>query len=105
MAPELLRGLKEYTEKIDIWSYGIFAYELAEREPPYYSEAENEEKVIYRILNNDPPKLNDWSYHFRSFVTDCLTKDPAKRSDAEELLNSPFMEDAYTFRTAFIDFA
>ena len=88
MAPELLRGIKEYTEKIDIWSFGIFAYELAEGEPPHYKEAENEEKVIYRILNNEPKKLEDWSYEYKSFVTDCLIKDPAKRSDADELLQS-----------------
>ena len=105
MAPELLRGLKEYTEKVDIWSFGIFAYELAEREPPYYDEAQNEEKIIYRVLNNEAPKLKDWSYEYKSFINDCLVKDPSKRSDAEELLGSPFLADAYTFRAAFVDFS
>jgi protein-serine/threonine kinase len=35
MAPELIRGERKYSTSIDIWSFGIFAYELAMVEPPY----------------------------------------------------------------------
>jgi len=78
MAPELLRGLKEYSSKVDIWSFGIMVYELCTGEPPYYDEAENEEKVIFRIVNMDPPQLSGekWSEELRSFLALCLAKEP-----------------------------
>jgi serine/threonine protein kinase len=39
MAPELIKGKTQYDMKIDIWSFGIFALEIADGEPPYIAEA------------------------------------------------------------------
>lgn len=35
MAPELIKGERDYKCSIDIWSFGIFAYELANIDPPH----------------------------------------------------------------------
>jgi serine/threonine protein kinase len=50
MAPELIRGKSSYDIKVDIWSFGIFALELADGEPPYISEPQ--QKVLYLIVTN-----------------------------------------------------
>lgn len=34
MAPELIKGERKYSTSIDIWSFGIFAFELANVDPP-----------------------------------------------------------------------
>jgi len=39
MAPELIKGKKSYDSKVDIWSVGIFALELADGEPPYLGKS------------------------------------------------------------------
>lgn len=38
MAPELIRGERKYTQKVDMWSLGIFAMEMADGDPPYINE-------------------------------------------------------------------
>jgi len=37
MAPELIKGERRYNTKVDIWSVGVFAMELADGNPPYIS--------------------------------------------------------------------
>ncbi len=38
MAPEMIKGDQRYDAKVDVWSLGIFAIELAESVPPYHDE-------------------------------------------------------------------
>ncbi len=82
MAPELIKGERRYDTKIDIWSFGIFAYELAEGDPPYIKEPQS--RVMINICTRPPPKIsNRWSEGFRDFVALCLTTDPEQRPSAE----------------------
>ena len=74
MAPELIKGERKYTTKVDIWSFGIFAMEMADGDPPYISEPQN--KVIFNIVNKIAPEIGPrWSEDFRKFVKLALTKD------------------------------
>lgn len=88
---------KEYNLKVDIWSYGIFALEITEGEPPYIRTGQA--KTLYNIVMNEPTQVNArFSPVFRDFVSRCLQKDPSKRATAEELLNHKFMRGAENYR-------
>ena len=57
MAPELISLRKKYNHAVDIWSFGIFAIEIADGEPPYINE--RQAKVLHNILTKDPPSINN----------------------------------------------
>ena len=54
MSPELILK-QDYDEKVDIWSVGIIAIELAQGEPPYLRIPPL--KAMYSITANEPPRL------------------------------------------------
>lgn len=83
MAPELIKGKASYDIKIDIWSFGVFALEIADGEPPYISEPQA--RVLYLIVTKPAPTLQNakWSATFRDFISKCLNKDPVARHSAE----------------------
>jgi len=93
MAPELIEGSRKYTTKIDIWSFGIMCYEMAEVNPPYMDLKQPD--VLFNLVHkNVPPIGAQWSEEYRDFVRTALTKEDDKRPDAEELLKHPFLSDA-----------
>jgi serine/threonine protein kinase len=51
MAPEVISNQK-YTEKADVFSYGIILWEIASREPPYRSKINFKNKILvdYKYL-------------------------------------------------------
>jgi len=94
MAPELIRG-HDYGTKVDIWSLGIMAMEMAEGEPPYMEFPPL--RALFLITTKGIPDLkepNKWSSDFRNFVATCLNKDVEERPDAPALLKHPFLQRA-----------
>eukprot|EP00762_Andalucia_godoyi_P003345 ANDGO_06635.mRNA.1 Serine/threonine-protein kinase fray2 len=89
-APEVMEQQSGYDNKADIWSLGVFAYELATGHPPYHNETPM--KVMLLVLQNPPPLLDDVetkhkiSNNFKDFVRQCLVRDADKRSSASKLL-------------------
>jgi serine/threonine protein kinase len=104
MAPELIKGKKSYDSKVDIWSFGIFALELADGEPPYLGKSQA--KILLKIVQKDPPALKgeQWSPLFRDFVSKCLNKDPELRLSAEECLRHEFLLNAEAYRPKFVEY-
>lgn len=101
--------LRGYGCKVDVWSFGITALELAKGRPPFseYPAA----KVFSMIVQNPPPSLSTeergipfaatapvmsptsrkkFSKDFQDMIGCCLQKDPAKRPSAEKLLKHKF---------------
>jgi serine/threonine protein kinase len=55
MAPEVLRG-KKYTQKADIYSFGMIAYEILTGLPPYY-DREHDINLSLAICNGQRPEF------------------------------------------------
>ena len=106
MAPEVLKGSTQYDQRCDIWSIGVFAFELAEGVPPFPKKGQ--QRTIYNILTKAPPKLKQddaWSENFHSFIEDCMTKDPEERPTAKQLLKHPFMDfDWDEYKQEYLDY-
>jgi serine/threonine protein kinase len=94
MAPELIRG-QEYDQKVDIWSLGIMAMEMAEGEPPYMDFPPL--RALFLITTKGIPPLKEqekWSQPFQDFVAKCLNKEVEQRQTATEMLKHPFLRTA-----------
>jgi len=94
MAPELIRG-QEYDQKVDIWSLGIMAMEMAEGEPPYMDFPPL--RALFLITTKGIPPLKEqekWSQPFQDFVAKCLNKEVDQRQSASEMLKHPFLKTA-----------
>lgn len=96
MAPEVMEQ-KDYDFRADIWSFGITALELAMGHAPFSSQPPA--KIFLMTLQHAPPSLQNtkekkYTDCFRSMITTCLIKDPAKRPSAKKLLKHPFFRKA-----------
>src|SRR5581483_1828134 len=84
VAPEVLKG-KEYTQKSDIYGFGIIAYEICTGFPPYHDIAHDELSAV-QICQGLRPKSN---YKVPQLILDiiqqCWDADPSKRPEAKEL--------------------
>ena len=95
-----MQRARNYNEKADIWSLGIFCMELAEGEPPYMRD--QNVMIVRKTLLQSMPRINTqkWSAEFQDFIDRCLVKDPEQRWSAEMLLHHPFMDGAESAQEA-----
>ncbi|KAJ5075065.1 wnk kinase isoform m [Anaeramoeba ignava] len=88
MAPELYD--EKYTEKVDIYAFGMSVLEMATGDYPY-CECENPAQIFKKVTSGIPPKsLNKIAnQEIQDFVKLCLLPEN-ERPSANQLLNHPF---------------
>ena len=90
MAPELYD--EDYTEMVDIYSFGMCVLEIVTLEIPY-SECDNVAKIYKKVSSGVRPealsKIQD--PEVKAFIEKCLAQ-PRARPSAAELLKDPFFD-------------
>ncbi|MED6190714.1 putative serine/threonine-protein kinase wnk11 [Stylosanthes scabra] len=92
MAPELYS--ENYTEKVDIYSFGMCVLEMVTREIPY-CECESVVKIYKKVTSGlRPDSLNKIkNEEVKSFIEKCIAHHPNARPSAAQLLNDPFFHE------------
>lgn len=90
MAPELYE--ENYTELIDVYSYGMCVLEMVTLEVPY-SECDSIAKIYKKVTAGVRPRAMDkvMDPEVKAFIERCLAK-PRARPSAADLLRDPFFE-------------
>jgi serine/threonine protein kinase len=91
MAPELYE--ESYTEKVDIYAFGMCLLEMVSMDYPY-SECKGPAQIMKKAINSEKPaaffKLVDSDV--KDVVAQCLKREP-ERPSAEELQRHPLFRD------------
>ncbi|CAM9473322.1 unnamed protein product, partial [Laminaria digitata] len=92
MAPELYEEF--YTEKVDIYAFGMCMLEMVTKERPY-SECVNAAQIYRKVTSQILPSALDrvQNVRAREFIRGCLSPDPDERPSATDLLDLPFLKD------------
>lgn len=85
-APELLKD-EEYSNKVDVYSYGIIAYELLTGKMAYYEATNIRELKSIVLAGKRPPLINEIKLHqvFKNLITACWDENEANRPSFYEL--------------------
>ena len=91
MAPEVIKS-EYYDQKIDVWSLGVMALEMIEKEPPYMNMPPM--RALFSIVKNGLPDFQHpelMSAEFQDFIKQCTIREPSDRPSSRELLDHPFL--------------
>jgi hypothetical protein len=92
--PEVIKSEK-YSEKIDVYSFGIVLCELETKEMPYGDYAAREGMTKWKLLNMIAhegirptlPAPSDMNAEVRNVIDACLQSDPSHRPSMEQVLS------------------
>ena len=94
MAPEVIQS-EPYDKKVDIWSLGVMAIEMFEKDPPYMELTQFQ--ALFKIVKEGLPPFkypDRMSPEFKDFIKSCTQRRPVDRPTASDLKNHPFVRKA-----------
>ncbi len=86
MAPEVIRT-NTYTEKADVFSYGIILNEIAMRKPPYYGIDKKEVAKNVASKNDYRPSIKNCPKEFADLMVKCWDFYPSKRPTFSQIID------------------
>ncbi|KAJ6226384.1 serine/threonine-protein kinase tnni3k-related [Anaeramoeba flamelloides] len=84
MAPELLRAERNYTNKVDIYAFGIMLWELSTRRTPF-AKYNPFELLMHVGIKGQRPDINETDL-FYDLIIQCWDQDPKKRPGINTLI-------------------
>ena len=91
MAPELLQSKNDYSPSVDVYAFGVMAYEIVTGHDPY---VKNGEKLTIKIILDKvvnkgelPEFSDDVNIQMRCLINSCLSRNPYKRPTFENIFN------------------
>ena len=104
-SPEIAQGIM-YGKEVDIWAYGVFAYELASGKGNLPFGGIGEAGMLDAILDPNKPappiQGDNWSEEFKEFVSLCLDKNRNTRSKISDVLAHPFLAGAENLKDSWV---
>ncbi|XP_005177033.1 mitogen-activated protein kinase kinase kinase 7 isoform X2 [Musca domestica] len=85
MAPEVFEGSK-YTEKCDIFSWGIVLWEVLSRQKPF-KDVDNTYSIMWKIHKGErPPIVAEWPVPIQNLMTSCWETRPDLRPSMQSVV-------------------
>ena len=87
MAPEVALRLP-YNEKVDVYSFGIILWQMAEDKVPYkgFTKEEFMSQVVKKSYR--PPISKQWPMEFSNLLRKCWDREPANRPTCSQILET-----------------
>ncbi|ENN76602.1 mitogen-activated protein kinase kinase kinase 7 [Dendroctonus ponderosae] len=86
MAPEVFTSSR-YTEKCDIFSWGIILWEVLSRKKPFYTQASSAFSIMWAVYKGKrPPLIRRCPACIEQLMTQSWDHDPEKRPSMEEIV-------------------
>ncbi|KAG5876182.1 hypothetical protein JTB14_032390 [Gonioctena quinquepunctata] len=85
MAPEVFTS-SHYTEKCDVFSWGIILWEVTSRRKPFYNQGGTAFSIMWAVHKGKrPPLLRNCPPPIEKLMTSCWDHDPSKRPGMDEI--------------------